>query len=94
MKNNRLHLMRVLCYCHYGPAEPVSLVGTKASTRFQHGGLRRRGCGVGVGYAYLAGVMCIAGHVNAADPAHSVYLEQCMYALGRWHDAFQLAGGK
>jgi hypothetical protein len=49
---------------------------------------------VGVGYAYLAGVMCIAGHVNAADPAHSVYLEQCMYALGRWHDAFQLAGGK
>lgn len=76
------------------PAPPA--VGLHETNRNQgeHGGLRRRGCGVGVGYAYLAGVMCIAGHVNAADPAHSVYLEQCMYALGRWHDAFQLAGGK
>jgi hypothetical protein len=43
---------------------------------------------------YTAGVMCIAGHVNSADPGYSVYLEQCMYALGRWHAAFQLAGGK
>ena len=46
------------------------------------------------GGCYTAGVMCVAGHVNSADPGYSVYLEQCMYALGRWHAAFQLAGGK
>lgn len=40
------------------------------------------------------GVMCIANHVKPGDKAASQYLSQCAYALQRWHEAFQAAGGK
>eukprot|EP00242_Pyramimonas_sp_CCMP2087_P014070 CAMPEP_0198213466 /NCGR_PEP_ID=MMETSP1445-20131203/28884_1 /TAXON_ID=36898 /ORGANISM="Pyramimonas sp., Strain CCMP2087" /LENGTH=411 /DNA_ID=CAMNT_0043888117 /DNA_START=354 /DNA_END=1589 /DNA_ORIENTATION=+ len=40
------------------------------------------------------GVLCLAGHIDGKAKTSSVYLQQCAYALTRWKDAFNLAGGK